>query len=309
MWIRFSGRLGFYLAAFFFAAYLFFDYLDFRDDPGRPWSSGDNALLIPVVFGLILLLRSLLVLVVQRRDTSHHSSITSSTLVHSTEPKPLRVINWPALVLAIIVCGLIWFASQPICGVTWESLLDLHDIGSWLLVIVASLMVALLARMAHLRLFKQSITQTEPVATHTANLGSRPLYRISGLPPFGLCASIVFFSVVTPLMIFEGWHTGYKGIYVWLVGARIHGTNVSPAMQPLIVRIDFQRRLYLNSQPCAVSELREQLLNQLSKRPDWVVYVDGDNDIPFSDVASIVDLIHDVHAKPVLLTSNRLHSK
>lgn len=80
-------------------------------------------------------------------------------------------------------------------------------------------------------------------------------------------------------------------------------------MEPIIVRIDSQRRLYLNSRPCAVTYLRRRLLEQLSTRPDWVVYVDGDNDVPFSDVMWVVDLIHDLHAKPVLLTSDRLHRK
>lgn len=93
-----------------------------------------------------------------------------------------------------------------------------------------------------------------------------------------------------------------KGIHVWLAGARILGTNAFPIKESIIVRIDSQERLFLNSVPCAVPELGPELRKMFSTRRDWIVYIEGADDIPFADVAVVADTVHNLHAKPVLLT-------
>lgn len=178
MRIPFSGRLEIYLAAFFFCAYLVLRYLDFRDDPSLPLSSGVDTFLIPVVFGLLLPLRSLLALFLPRRDAGPHTLLSDSTRTTGSDERPfLASVDWPAGVIAAIVSGMNWFAWRNIWGATWESTPgpDLHIEISWLTAIATAGIVALLARLVYRKLFRRREAEGKfPLAAHTVNLRLRP---------------------------------------------------------------------------------------------------------------------------------------
>lgn len=60
--------------------------------------------------------------------------------------------------------------------------------------------------------------------------------------------------------------------------------------------------LFLNSKVITWAGLPYELKKQLALRPDWVVYVHGDDDVPYLDVLSVMDIAREERARVVLLT-------
>lgn len=59
---------------------------------------------------------------------------------------------------------------------------------------------------------------------------------------------------------------------------------------------------YLNSKPIAPVDLPAALRSELSRRADWIVYVEADPDVNIEQIASAMDIVIGLYAKPVLLT-------
>lgn len=73
--------------------------------------------------------------------------------------------------------------------------------------------------------------------------------------------------------------------------------------EPLVLRIDAQRRLYLNRQPVPRADLEKRLRGALSIRADWTVFLEGDPSLPVGDLIALVDEIEGAFkAKVVLVT-------
>ena len=86
-----------------------------------------------------------------------------------------------------------------------------------------------------------------------------------------------------------------------LLSTRSVSFNFPPLVRLEQVGNDGPPKLYLNSKPVRWDELGEALTNELKLRPDWVVYVDADGMVSWSDVVGAMDIIRGRHAKIVLL--------
>jgi len=134
--------------------------------------------------------------------------------------------------------------------------------------------------------------------------------RFPLLPPFGLSYTLVLSSVVVPtFLVFIyawGWERPSMGIRIStseepLLSARPASFDLPPLVRLEQVGNNGPPKLYLNSKPVRWDELGQALTNELKLRPDWVVYVDADDTVSWSDVIGAMDIIRGRHAKIVLL--------
>ena len=52
-----------------------------------------------------------------------------------------------------------------------------------------------------------------------------------------------------------------------------------------------------------MGQIGQRTKDELKVRPDWVVYVEADENVPWADAVSVIDIAKGLHAKAVLLTS------
>ena len=77
----------------------------------------------------------------------------------------------------------------------------------------------------------------------------------------------------------------------------------SPGIEPLLVRVVGGPSLYIDSDRVAWEDFSAVLHTELSRRPpDWPVYVEGDPDLEWRQVAEVIDAIRGAGADVVLLT-------
>jgi len=62
--------------------------------------------------------------------------------------------------------------------------------------------------------------------------------------------------------------------------------------QDLVLRIQEDRSIDINSQPVALAELEQRLKALFAVRPDGVLFVDGASEPDFADVAAVIDIAH-----------------
>lgn len=63
-----------------------------------------------------------------------------------------------------------------------------------------------------------------------------------------------------------------------------------PNPQHLVLRIQQDRSLDINSQPVMLAELGERLRTLFAVRPDGVLFIDGARELEFEDVATVIDI-------------------
>jgi biopolymer transport protein ExbD len=66
---------------------------------------------------------------------------------------------------------------------------------------------------------------------------------------------------------------------------------IQSAEQPLVVRIDRDSHLWLNSERVQEPEFDQKMTRLLARRADSTVFVDGDKDLTFASVAMLVDRV------------------
>jgi biopolymer transport protein ExbD len=135
----------------------------------------------------------------------------------------------------------------------------------------------------------------------------RPAKTFCRLPSFGLVAATALSFV---LVVFMADHANRPvSIGIWVpVQQHPPATNGSVPMPPLIVRLEsagsgLPPRLYLDSRLVPKEDFAAALREQLKGRPDWVVCVDADPNVPWAEAMSVIDTIRGLHAKAELLTS------
>jgi biopolymer transport protein ExbD len=131
--------------------------------------------------------------------------------------------------------------------------------------------------------------------------------RFTTLPPFGLTAVLVV--VLTAVFFWiQPIQRNLRGIYVHLFAERVAPRTTARIEEPIVLRVvlgpapDYQWRYFLNSKPIAREQLGTALLAELKLRSEWVVYVDGDREIPYEAAVSAMDEALGVKARVVLLT-------
>ena len=157
------------------------------------------------------------------------------------------------------------------------------------------------------RLRTLHLTDSETVGQHFQWAQKLPLRKQFSAPPaFALIAGtslfvlIVVFMTISPLTP--------RGLYVYLLkpGPLVAKNDVS--VEPIVVQVVDAGRgvapnLYVNSKPTSWGDLGNALKNELKIRSEWVVYVESDDNIPWADAVTVVDIAKGLHAKVVLMTS------
>jgi len=60
----------------------------------------------------------------------------------------------------------------------------------------------------------------------------------------------------------------------------------------LVLRIQKDRSMDINSQPVVMADLHERLRTLFAVRPDGVLFLNGDPELDFEDVAMVIDVAH-----------------
>jgi biopolymer transport protein ExbD len=104
-------------------------------------------------------------------------------------------------------------------------------------------------------------------------------------------------------------HPLSKGVYVRLLplsSLRYDDSGANSLSKPILVQVKRKQdlpQLFLNGKEISREKLRGALKSELSSRPDWFVFVEGDRSLQFDDVMAVVDVVSGLHAKAVLLTA------
>ncbi len=134
-----------------------------------------------------------------------------------------------------------------------------------------------------------------------ARRASKLKQPISNLPSFGLCG-VLCLAFVWMIFVINGPPMS-RGLNVKIPKPGTYVRPDEPWKEPVVVRIDAERHLYLNRQPVTLVELGKRLQQALELRGDWTVFVDGDPNLPFAEIAAVVDKIEGAYkARAVLIT-------
>jgi len=148
--------------------------------------------------------------------------------------------------------------------------------------------------------------------SYFASARFRLVPRMGNLPPYGLIASLLllFLTISMNFLLLPMMHP--KGIYVRLV--RPDTPRTDPWAAPLIVRIESKwtgaentYRWFVNEKEIRQQDLSGELRKQLALRAKWTVYLEADSNCAYNVALDAVDVIHELHATPVLLTPKSKH--
>ncbi len=184
----------------------------------------------------------------------------------------------------------------------------------WMSVMCVAVGICLLALLAFSNLSQQSTRalkfSSSPILGQyfrwAQKLPLRP--KFLGIPSFGLIAATSYFLVVAPYWLLEASrHRTTVGLTVHCLkpGAVLMKNDFGAG--PVVVRVQSGRSgampdLYVQSKLISWSTLQSELKDNLRLRPDWVVYVEGDAELQWADIARAVDIIRGLPAEVVLLT-------
>lgn len=136
-----------------------------------------------------------------------------------------------------------------------------------------------------------------------------PLRRpISGLPGFGLVGSMVFAICAMVIMVLlAAFRLTPKGLPVHLLKPGVAPQESDAWTEPLIVLVKDagpgkRPSLHVNSRQVAWEDFDRVLKQELGRRPEWVVYVHGDDSVSWQSVADAIDVARRDQAKVFLIT-------
>jgi biopolymer transport protein ExbD len=140
---------------------------------------------------------------------------------------------------------------------------------------------------------------------------------ISRMPGFGVIAGTTFAILVWWFMVLAP--VTPKGLWVRLLKPNQIPTKPDAWTEPLIVRVKDdgagrEPKRFVNSKQITWDDLNRVLKQELAPRRDWVVYVSGDDEIAYVNVATVIDaarsrgakviLFHSLHEQPSELLHN-----
>lgn len=98
-----------------------------------------------------------------------------------------------------------------------------------------------------------------------------------------LLVLLIIFMVITPLVP--------KGLDALIPQPNPNKESKKPQdIRTVVVSIDQQRNLKINETPVTVDQLGPKLMDIFKTRADRVIFVKGDPDVMFSDVATVIDI-------------------
>jgi len=98
-----------------------------------------------------------------------------------------------------------------------------------------------------------------------------------------LLVLLIIFMVITPLVP--------KGLDALVPQPNPHKDENQPEdVRTVVVSIDAQRRMKINQDDVTLDQLGDRLLEIFKTRADHTIFVKGDPDVMFADVAQIIDV-------------------
>jgi hypothetical protein len=129
-----------------------------------------------------------------------------------------------------------------------------------------------------------------------------------------LVATALIFCVFIAVNFYP--HEDYRGLWIYLVGSRVSVDSMSVRSDGIVVHVrrgktPKSRELWIDNSVVPEGSLRSALQVRLKDRPGWFVYVEGDPNLEFDDVARVIDVAAGVSAKVVLVlpSDRRLHRR
>jgi hypothetical protein len=95
------------------------------------------------------------------------------------------------------------------------------------------------------------------------------------------------------------------GIWVRTVPPDSFVTTTAAHVRPVIVKVSLvnKKPVYsMDGQTFPIEQLSMRLQSQLSRLPEWVIYIDGAPTLELRDVGIVIDVANNLHAKVVLIT-------
>ena len=190
----------------------------------------------------------------------------------------------------------------------------LYELGIWSLPLTTVAGLGLVVCQMSFAGYKQptrtlSITESghSEVTTGLPPRRLGPAKLISGLPHFPLVCATVLVVLVIVEMVGNAPYPS-KGLYVSLHVRPVDTIAANSAMPPIVVLIQavgkppITPKVYVNSKPVEWNDLSKVLKEQMKVRPDWIVYIDGDTNLPFADIANVAGIAKELHARVALVT-------
>jgi biopolymer transport protein ExbD len=81
--------------------------------------------------------------------------------------------------------------------------------------------------------------------------------------------------------------------------------NTLPDPRNLVLRIQKDRSIDINSQPVTLAELKSRLQSLFAVRPDGVLFVDGAAELEYADVATVIDIARGAGIERIGLMTER----
>jgi biopolymer transport protein ExbD len=78
-----------------------------------------------------------------------------------------------------------------------------------------------------------------------------------------------------------------------------------PDPRNLVLRIQKDRSIEVNSQPVALAELEVRLQSLFAVRPNGVLFVDGSRELEYADVATVIDIARGAGVERIGLMTER----
>jgi hypothetical protein len=127
--------------------------------------------------------------------------------------------------------------------------------------------------------------------------------RFSGTPAFALIVAPAL-AILLPMLLLALQPLTPLGLSVHLLKIGVSDYESTP----IVVRLsrasaNHPSEVSVNSQQIPSAELGNTLQGQLKLRQHWIVYVAGEDDVPWADVANVIDVAEGLQAEVVLLTA------
>lgn len=152
------------------------------------------------------------------------------------------------------------------------------------------------------------LTDTLSLGQYIPFAQTLPLQRkFEGFRSFGLVGAITMVVVLFPVWVVTQWHEVSVGLPVSLLRRGATLKRIDPWTEPIILQvIDIGAgkppKIELNSKLFSWDDLQPKLKQEIARRPPGaVVYIVGDENLPWADVVYAIDTARGLQAKVVLL--------
>lgn len=155
---------------------------------------------------------------------------------------------------------------------------------------------------------KLRLTGTPSLREYVPFAQTLPLQRkFEGLRSFGLLGPITVVVVLVPLWVISQWRVVPVGLPVSLLKQGDALKRIDPWTEPIVIQIvdvgaGKPPKIELNSKLFSWNDLQHELKEEIARRPPGtIVYIVGDENLPWADVLYVIDAARGLQAKVVLL--------